>query len=103
MLWRKYKQGVGCLQFGFEPSNACRQRAFQIRIVHGQIVDPDERYRQLVRRKLGKRPGKLAIDGVASIASDDDGDIDLWHGLPHLSYPMILGLNRCLPSRRKSA
>src|SRR4029453_6001611 len=103
MLGRKDEKGVGSLQLGFEPGNVCGQRGFQILIVHGQIVDPDERDREFFRGKFGKRLGKLAIDGVAAIASDHDSNIDLWHVLPHLSYTMILGLNRCLTTERKSA
>ena len=82
MLGRKDKKGVGSLQLGFEPGNACGQWAFQILIVHGQIVDPDEPDRKLFRDELGKGLGELAIDGPAAIASDHDSNIDLWHGLP---------------------
>src|SRR6266571_5169921 len=69
-----------------EPHDAAGQLAFEILAVEGQIVDGDEMEGRFVGPELRERVRELAIDGIAAIAADDDGDLDVCHGKLTLGY-----------------
>mgnify|MGYP003693741915 CR=1 FL=1 len=60
MLGRKDKKGASAASnSALNRATLAGQWAFQILIIHGQIVDPDEPDRELFRDELGKCLGEL--------------------------------------------
>lgn len=89
------EESIGPFNRRLQARHAGGQGAFQVLIVHGQIVDLNEAGGQLAIGEPDQGPRQLAVDGMAAIAADDDSDIDLRHVWPHLSYHLIPRLNTC--------
>ena len=52
------------------------QGAFQVLIVHGQIVDLHDLERQLSIGEPHQGSRRLAVDGLSAIAAHNDSDVD---------------------------
>ena len=94
MLRRNDQDAVGGDKLALEADDFGRQVALEILVEHRQIVDADQVSVEFVGAQLGERLRKLAVDGFAAIAADDDGDFRLRHGGPLVSFH-LLTLNKC--------
>jgi hypothetical protein len=68
-----------------------RQLAFEVLAIERQIADRDEIEGQSIRCKPCERLRELAVHGIAAIAADNDGDLDLCHGWPTLVILLYRG------------
>ena len=84
MLGRDEQHRLGRSDLRLETDDALRQLAFEVLVIEGQVVDRDEMERQPAFSQPRQRLRELAVDGVAAIAADDDGDLDLCHDRPTL-------------------
>jgi hypothetical protein len=74
------QDGVGAGEFALEAHHLRRQVAFEVLVEHRQIVDAREIRFEAAGAELGERMGELAVDRIAAVAADDDGEIGLGHG-----------------------
>ena len=79
MLRRQYQHAVGLREFAFETDHFGREVAFIVLVVHRQVVDPHELRIEGVGAEFRHRVGQFAVDRIAAVAADNDGDAGLCH------------------------
>jgi hypothetical protein len=74
MFGRDNQHAVGARYFIFEAHDLRWQIAFVVLVIHRQIVDARESTVEFAGAEPDQRLGELAIDGIAAIAADNQGD-----------------------------
>ena len=80
MLRGDDQDGVGAGELVLVAHDLSGQVAFEVLVEHRQIVDAREIRVEAAGAELGERMGELAVDRIAAVAADDDGEIGLGHG-----------------------
>jgi hypothetical protein len=74
------QDAVGAGELALEAHHLSGQVAFEVLVEHRQIVDAWETGLEAAGAEPGERVGELAVDRIAAVAADDDGEIELAHG-----------------------
>ena len=86
VLRRDEQDAVRRRDLGLEAGDRLRQVGFEVLVVDRQIVDLRKAEIRFRGPELRQRLRQLAVDGVAAVAADDDGDLEFCHGIVTFRY-----------------